>query len=262
MLVEVGQLRLVADDLEAPQQQFGEVDDAQLVAAPLVQVVQADQLAARRVAAVLQVPGPATLVLLAVDEALHLARYPALLVQALLLEQLAHQAMLVVAVKDLEVLGQAGFAPVPAQQAMGDAVEGADPERASRDVEQRLDAAAHLGGRLVGEGDGQQALGCQARFLDQPGRAVGQHAGLAAAGTREHQRRRERRAHGRALRRVERVEEGVGNGHGPRILQKKGPAPVSESGRSTFPGRAAANAPRRPDSPRSRLTPARFRMRT
>ncbi len=213
MAVEVGQLRLVADHLEAAQQQLGEVHHAELVAAALVEVVQPDQLAARRVAAVLQVLRPPALVLLAVDEALHLARDPALLVQVLLPEQLAHQPVLVVVVEDLEVLRQPGLAPVPAQQAVRDAVEGADPQRAGRHVQQRLDPAAHLAGRLVGEGDGEQALRGDALLLDEPGGTVREHARLAAAGAGEDQRRGQRRADGRALRLVQRREEGVGGGH-------------------------------------------------
>ena len=56
-------------------------------------------------------------------------------------------------------------------------------------AEQLLDAAAHLAGRLVREGDGEDAVRRDALDLDQPGDAVREHARLAAAGAGEHQHR-------------------------------------------------------------------------
>ena len=53
---------------------------------------------------------------------------------------LLDQALLVFAVEDLEALRQARLAPVQAQQAVADAVEGADPERRGGQAELRLDA--------------------------------------------------------------------------------------------------------------------------
>ena len=51
------------------------------------------------------------------------------------------------------------------------------------------DAFAHLGGRLVGEGDGGDARGLHARLQDEMSDAVSDEPGLAGAGTGEHQQR-------------------------------------------------------------------------
>ena len=119
---------------------------------------------------------------------------------------LRKQPRLVLGVEDLEALRQPGLAPMQAQQPVREAVEGADPQRAAGIPEQGLDAPAHFRGGLVGEGDGEDAVRRGALHLDQPGDAVHQHARLAAARAREHQRRAERRGHGLPLRVVQTVE--------------------------------------------------------
>jgi hypothetical protein len=88
-----------------------------------------------------------------------------------------------------------------------DPVERADPQRPCRDPEQPLDAPAHLACCLVGEGDGEYPVGRGPLGLDEPGDAVGQHARLAAAGSREHQHRAERGRDGGTLRLVQRIED-------------------------------------------------------
>ena len=66
-------------------------------------------------------------------------------------------------------------------------------------ADQALDALGHLGGGLVGEGDGQDGIGRDALFLDQPGDAAGDDAGLAGAGAGEDQQGALRGLHGGAL---------------------------------------------------------------
>ncbi|MNO92617.1 hypothetical protein D3C76_841980 [compost metagenome] len=88
-----------------------------------------------------------------------LAGRPALLVQAQLADHPLDQTLLVVAVENLEVLVQAGFLPVRTQQAMCQAVEGANPHARRVDTHQLFDPLAHLGGRLVGEGHRQDRMG-------------------------------------------------------------------------------------------------------
>ncbi|MNN07131.1 hypothetical protein D3C81_1199490 [compost metagenome] len=88
-----------------------------------------------------------------------LAGRPALLVQAQLADHPLDQTLLVVAVENLEVLVQAGFLPVRTQQAMCQAVEGANPHAGRVDTHQLFDPLAHLGGRLVGEGHRQDRMG-------------------------------------------------------------------------------------------------------
>jgi len=129
------------------------------------------------------------LVLVVIDEPLHLARHPARLVVLGRLQHLLDEALLVLGVEDLEALGELRLAPVHAQQAVRDAVEGADPERRPRQAEQLLDARAHLAGGLVGEGDREDAVRRGALGLDHPGDAVREHARLARARAGEHQHR-------------------------------------------------------------------------
>ena len=198
---------LVAQQLERAQQQLGEVDHAGARAGVLVILVELDELAARRVVAVLQRLRAQALVLLVVDEPGDLARHPARLVESLALEELLHHAQLVLGIEDLEALWQACFTPMQAQQAVRDAVEGADPERAARDAEQPLDARAHLGRGLVGEGDREDAVRRGALGLDQPGHPVGEHARLATARTGKHQHRADGAGDRRALRVVQRRED-------------------------------------------------------
>ena len=193
------QLRLVAPQLEGAQQQLGEIHHARHAAGLLVVLVELDELASRRVVAVLERFRPQALVLLLVDEPLDLARHPTRLVELLRLHQFFYEPQLVVRVEDLEALRQAGLAPVQAQQAVRDAVEGADPERRARHAEERLDAAAHLARGLVGEGDGEDAVRRGALGLDEPGDAVHQHARLAAARAGEHHHGTDGRGHGLAL---------------------------------------------------------------
>ena len=78
------------------------------------------------------------------------------------------------------------------QQPVREAVEGAEPQCAPGNPEQRLDARAHFGGRLIGEGDCQDPVRCGAFGLYQPGDPVDQHPGLAAPGPGQHKRGRER----------------------------------------------------------------------
>jgi hypothetical protein len=75
------------------------------------------------------------------------------LVQAKSLDRALDQALLIVRIEDLERFRQLRFAPMPAQQPVRDAMEGADREPARAALDQRVGAPAHLAGRLVGEGD-------------------------------------------------------------------------------------------------------------
>ncbi len=152
-----------------------------------------------QVAAGLDILWPQALVLLPVDEPLRLARRPALLVQAQVADHPLDQPLLVVAVEDLEGLAQPGFLPVRPQQAVRQAVEGADPHAGRADAHQLLDAMAHLGSGLVGEGHRQDGVGRGVFDLDQPGDTVHQHPGLTGAGASQD--------HGLALGIVEGVQQ-------------------------------------------------------
>ena len=73
---------------------------------------------------------------------------------------------------------------------------------------------AHLGGGLVGEGDGQDLPDADVAGGQQVGDAAGEHGRLARAGARHDQQRRALVQHGLALLRVEAVEKLIGLGRG------------------------------------------------
>ncbi|MND55223.1 hypothetical protein D3C81_526210 [compost metagenome] len=147
------------------------------------------------------------LVFLPVDEPLRLACWPALFVEAQFADHALYQALLVIAVEDLEVLVQPGFLPVCSQQTMGQAVEGAYPHTGRIDAHQLLDTLAHLGGSLVGEGHRQDRVWRGLLDLDQPGDAVHQHSGLTRAGTGQDQLTTDGGRYGLALGVVEGVQQ-------------------------------------------------------
>ena len=92
-------------------------------------------------------------------------------------------------VVDGEVALVAEAGGVPAQDAHARGVEGRHPHAPGHRADQGLDPLAHLLGRLVGEGDGQDLERGDALLGDQPGDAVGQHPGLARAGAGHDQQR-------------------------------------------------------------------------
>ena len=153
------------------------------------------------------VPGRQPAVLPVVDQPGELARRPALLVDALRLDDLLHQADLVVGVEDGEVALQPRHLGVAAQHAGADRVEGAEPLHAlDHAADQIADAVLHLARRLVGEGDGEDLPGLGAAGGEQMGDAGGEHARLAGAGAGEHQHRPLGRLHRGALLGVQLVE--------------------------------------------------------
>ena len=98
-----------------------------------------------------------------------------------------------------------------AQQAVAQAVEGADPHAARVDRQHGRDAREHLPGSLVGEGHREQRHRTHLPGLDQPRDPRRQYAGLAAARAREDQRRHAREGDRFELLRVEAVENGRGH---------------------------------------------------
>ncbi len=202
-LVMRQQLGIVAPEFVGAQQELGEVDEPASLADFLVRLVKGDHLPAVRVALVVEMLRPQALVLLRIDEPLDLLRDPAAVVDLEVFQQALDQAQLVVGVDDLEILRQFRFLPVPPQQAVGEAVERAYPQVADGHAEQRLDTAAHFRRGLVGKRHGQQALRRDALDIDQPGGAVHEHAGLAAAGAGDNERRLGGRGDGLPLRVVQ-----------------------------------------------------------
>ena len=135
------------------------------------------------------------------DARQHRARRIGALGQPFVLERALDQRHLVAVVEHHEPRLDAGALGVAPQQAEPEAMEGADEAPAAPSAapitrrldvirhagEQRLDALAHLGGRLVGEGDRDDARRIDPPLLDQPADAVGDHPRLAGAGAGEHE---------------------------------------------------------------------------
>ena len=94
----------------------------------------------------------------------------------------------VVGVQNAELGFEAQRLAVLPHHAHAERVEGANQHVLRRAPDQLLGALAHLGGRLVGEGDGGNRLGVHAT-LDQVSDLVRDDARLARAGTGQHQAR-------------------------------------------------------------------------
>ena len=163
--------------------------------------------------------------------------------------RLDHQALLVVGVENREVARQPDALAVTAQQRQGVAVKGADEGRQRKDVDQPLDAVAHLARRLVGEGDGDDRGRVDAALLHQPGDAIGDDPGLARAGAGEDELRPIPVGDGGELIRIELFGEidGGGSRHSPPLYQPAAPSPVRTARRreressSRAPSPAASN---------------------
>ena len=145
----------------------------------------------------------------AIDEVGELAGRPALLVDVMGLHQLFHQPDLVIGIENRKAGTKPRQLDMIAQDLDADGMESAEPGHALDDAtDQRADPVLHLARRLVGEGDGQQLPRpglAGGQNMRQPGR---QHAGLAGAGTGQHQQRTIGRLHCQALLGVQALEIG------------------------------------------------------
>ena len=85
---------------------------------------------------------------------------------------------LIISVIDREALGQPDRFAIAAQHSRAEAVEGAHRYVACRLANHLVQAVAHLGGGLVGEGHGEDLPRGDALMLNQPGDAVRDHPRL------------------------------------------------------------------------------------
>jgi hypothetical protein len=126
-------------------------------------------------------------------------------------EHAAHQAARIVVVVDDVVLANADGLAELAQEARGDAVEGAEPHAVralAGAAEETLDALLQLAGGLVGERHGQDAPRIRA-LRKQVRQTVGNHARFARACARDDQERLRRIENGIDLRWVQLAAEGL-----------------------------------------------------
>ncbi len=209
---------MLAEQADVLQQQVAEVGGVQSLQPLLIGDVEllALAVAEARGFAGGHLIGREPAVLPAVDQHRQHARGPALLVDILRLEQLLHQADLVVDVEDGEVGLQPHQLRMAAQDLHADGVEGAEPGHALDHLADHLaDALLHLARRLVGEGDAEDLARPRPPGGEDVGDAGGQHAGLAGARAGQHQHRPVQAFHRLALLGIERLEIAAG-GAGPR----------------------------------------------
>ena len=171
----------------ATQEELGKIHQSPLKAKGLVGFVDLQKRFGEVVAPRFYMPCPTPLILLPIDEPGHLARGPALFVKIEAAEDPLDQALLVIRIENLKVFGKARFLPVGPQEAMGEAVKGADPKLARGNGNELLKPRPHLRGGLVRKGHGQKAMGRQPLGLGKPGHAMGEHTGLPRAGAGEHE---------------------------------------------------------------------------
>ena len=104
-------------------------------------------------------------------------RVVALGVEVHVAEDHRHQPLGVGGVVDREGRPQPDLVGLAAQDAHAGAVEGHDPHGPGARADERRDPLAHLGGGLVGEGDGEHLAGLHAAGRQQVGDAVGRAPG-------------------------------------------------------------------------------------
>ncbi len=123
------------------------------------------------------------------DPRLHGPRRVALRVHLQLVEAALHHAPGVGLVVDREALRVAEPLGLQAKQAGAGGVEGHHPHPPLDPADQAGDPFAHLLRRLVGEGDREDLVRARLAGREQPGDAVGEHAGLARPCPGEDQQR-------------------------------------------------------------------------
>lgn len=137
-----------------------------------------------------------------------------------------HQTLGVGGVVDRERRGEAERLALAAQDADAGAVEGHHPHRVGARAHEGLDAFLHLARGLVREGDREDLAGVDIALAEQMRDPVGEHPGLAGAGTGHDEQRGAGVHHGRALVLVQSVQQGrrVHGGPGRAVAVVRVPA--------------------------------------
>ena len=185
--VVITQQGVTLEKLIGAQQEFGEIDHTLALALGVVGGIELGETPAVVVGDIdifRAQPG----LLRAIDEVLQIAWRILFVVDIARLEQALDGGELVGRIEDLKGLRQRSVAMVSAQQAIAQAMKGADPHAARIDRQHRRQARGHFARSLVGEGHCQHTRRAELAGLDQPGDPGGEHAGLAAAGAGKDQR--------------------------------------------------------------------------
>ena len=222
LLVVGADVVVVAQQLEAAQQQLGKVHHAFALALVFVQLVQLHFFAGV-VVAHHHVAGALAVVFAGGKKPAQLLGRKAFFVHRKLFAQPLDGRQLVLRVQNLEGLRQVGGFPVRPQQPVAQAVEGTHPHAAHVHRQHGLQAGQHFLGGLVGKGDGQQPARPHLAGLHQPGHARGQHPRLARPRPRQHQRMRAPQRDSSQLLGVQPLQQG-GNGGMSRNTKSMGMA--------------------------------------
>ena len=156
LLIVPAQRFIALQQFVGTQQQLGEIDHAFALALRFVGLVEPNALP-RPVVIRFDRSRAQALLLLRVDEVAQLARREFFVIDIQRFQQTLDGRLLIGGVEDLEQLRQAGVAIVGAQQAVAEAVKGADPHSPDIDRQHAGEPRLHLLGRLVGEGHRQNA---------------------------------------------------------------------------------------------------------
>ncbi len=226
LAIVLAQCGIGLEHLVTAQQQLGKIAHPFTAALRIVGGIDLDHLAGIGIVGT-QLAGPYPGLLVAVDKARNGTRRKLFIGQLEAFQQAFDHSLLVLGIENLEGRRQAGVTVMDAQKAVAQAMEGADPHGTHIDRNQRGQAGLHLARRLVGEGHGQNTRRAGLGGGQQPGNTGGQHAGLAAAGTRQHQRGACRPGHGTQLFGIQTVEQ-ISTHNGARFRQN----PDSTSGRA------------------------------
>ena len=138
------------------------------------------------------------------------ARVEALGIEVELPDHEGHQPLRVGRVVDREGAGVPQPLGLGPQDPHAGGVERRDPHHPGAVADQGRHPLLHLSGRLVGEGDREDLARLHVARRQQIADPVGEHAGLAGAGPGDDQQGRALVHHGRALLRVESLEQGIG----------------------------------------------------
>ena len=143
------------------QHQVAKIDGVHRHQALLVLAVEIHRPALRETAGIggRNLLGAETAILPTLNLSEQKAGGPAPLVDVLRLQDLLQQPDLVIGVEDREARLEPDRLGVPAQDARGDRMKGAEPHAFGGAADHRFQPLAHLARRLVGEGDGEQFRG-------------------------------------------------------------------------------------------------------
>ncbi len=137
MLLQVG---IVTQQFQRAQQQFREIHHAVALAGLFVHAVNLHHLPLVEIAFVFNVVRARTFVLTRIEETSNLTGREAGFVEFQRFEDALDHTNLVFGIEDLEGLRQFGLLPVQAEQAVRNAVEGANPHTTAGQLQQVLDA--------------------------------------------------------------------------------------------------------------------------